>query len=256
MQISERGFLRISAQIGRSVLNHFYPPVCINCGSALGVPDTLCGACWRRLRPITRPLCPRLGLPFEVFIGTDGLSAAAIANPPEFDRARSALIHNDVARAIILRLKFGDRPELAKFCARLMLGAGAELLQEQSVLVPVPLHRVRQFQRRFNQSTELAQAMARQGGFFADPLLVRRKRSTRPQIGLSAHQREQNVAGAFEVANNVLERIKGRPVVIIDDVMTTGSTVKAVTRALRKKGVERIDVISFSRVVIGSGDPI
>ncbi len=255
-QIFGHGFLDRFSLFGRSLLDHFYPPVCINCEAALDVPDALCGGCWRKLRPITGPLCPRLGLPFEVFIGPGGLSAEAIANPPEFDRARSALVHNDVASSIISRLKFGDRPELAKFCARLMLGAGAGLLERQSVLVPVPLHRRRQWGRRFNQSSELAREMARQGGFFVDPLLVRRKRFTRPQIGLTARQRAQNVAGAFAVSSDVLERVGGRPLVIIDDVMTTGSTVNALTRALRKKGVERIDVISFSRVVIGSGDPI
>ncbi len=255
-EIFRSGFLRRSVQIGRMVLNHFYPPVCINCQAALVEPDALCARCWRKLRPISAPLCPRLGLPFEVFIGPEGLCAQAIANPPEFDRARSALVHNDVARTIISRLKFGDRPELAKFCARLMLGAGSQLLQKDSVLVPVPLHRSRQFKRRFNQSGELARQMHKQGSFALDPLLVRRQRHTRPQIGLTARQRAQNVAGAFAVTPEGIERCWGHPLVIIDDVMTTGATVSAITRALRQKGFERIDVISFSRVVIGGADPI
>jgi len=255
-QISADGFLSRPVQIGRAVLNHFYPPTCLNCAAPIVVPDALCAMCWRKLRPISAPLCPRLGLPFEVFIGTNALCAQAIANPPEFDRARSALIHNDVARSLILRLKFGDRPELAKFCARLMLAAGAELLQEQSILVPTPLHRTRQFSRRFNQSLELARQMHRQGGFMVDPLLVRRQRPTRPQIGLSARQRAKNVAGAFALDPEGIERCWGHPLVIIDDVMTTGSTVSAITRTLRQKGFERIDVISFSRVVIGGADPI
>ncbi|VAW16478.1 Competence protein F homolog, phosphoribosyltransferase domain; protein YhgH required for utilization of DNA as sole source of carbon and energy [hydrothermal vent metagenome] len=256
-RISNRtGFLKLPFRIARAVLDHFYPPVCINCEVAVLSPDTLCAGCWRKLRPISAPLCERLGLPFEVFIGPDALSAEAIADPPEFDRARSAFVHNDVARALISRLKFGDRPELAKFCARLMLGAGAQLLEKQTILVPTPLHRSRQFQRRFNQSGELARQMHKQGGFVVDPLLVIRQRPTRPQIGLTARQRAHNVAGAFAVTPDGIERCLGHPLVIIDDVMTTGATVNAITRALRQKGFERIDVISFSRVVIGGTDPI
>ncbi len=249
-----QGFLDMSSWLGRLLLDHFYPPVCIHCQAALGAPDALCAPCWRRLRPITQPLCPHLGLPFEVSIGPGALSAEAIANPAEFDRARCALVHNEVARSIVSRLKFGDRPELAKFCAGMMLVAGAELLDKESVLVPVPLHRARQFQRRYNQSCELARAMSRAGGILVELGAVRRKRSTRPQIGLNARQREQNVAGAFECSPDVLERIGGRPVIIVDDVMTTGSTLRAVTRALKAKGVGQIDVITFSRVVIGAGD--
>lgn len=243
-------------RLGAQILNHIYPPNCVHCDVAIGIADNLCPGCWSKLRPITAPLCPRLGLPFEVSIGAGALSAEAIANPPPFNRARSAVLHNDVARRIISRLKFGDRPELAKFCARLMVSAGAELFEGGDdtnglVLVPVPLHRTRQWQRRYNQSNELAKEMARLGGFDVEPLLVRRKRSTSRQIGLSAQQRVRNVAGAFEADANAFEITKGRRVVIVDDVITTGSTVSAVTRALKKSGIAHIDVISFSRVVIG-----
>ena len=238
------------------MLDYIYPPACVSCDTAVGVANSLCPKCWRGLRPITAPLCPVLGLPFEVCIGPDALSAEAIANPPPFSRARSALIHNDVASAIVSRLKFGDRPELAGFCARLMHGAGAELLagekgQKEPVLVPVPLHRVRQWQRRYNQANELARFLGRVGGLEVLPLVVRRKRATPRQIGLSASQRARNVAGAFEAMPDILEAVAGRRVVIVDDVITTGSTVSALSKTLRKTGIEQIDVISFSRVVFG-----
>lgn len=237
--------------VGRVVLDTIYPPLCLNCETALAEADALCGACFRQLRPITAPLCPRLGLPFQISLGPDAVSAEAIADPPPFDRARSAVIYNDLARALVSRLKYGDRPELAQFCARLMVGAGTELWAAGPVLLPVPLHPLRQIGRRFNQSAELARGVARLTGLPVEAALVRRVKRTRQQVGLSAEARLRNVAGAFAAHPEALARTHGRPVVIVDDVITTGSTIKAVTRALLKAGVERVDVISFARVVPG-----
>lgn len=243
-------------RFGAGLLDLVYPPTCLDCGEPVGSHSTLCPKCFRRLRPITAPYCPVLGLPFEVSLGPGALSAEAIADPPPFDRARSAVIYNEVARAIVSRMKYGDRPELAGFCARLMQSAGSELWTEEPVLVPVPLHPWRQFERRYNQSMELARALARLTGLSVDAGLVRRTRRTRQQVGLSADARERNVAGAFTPHRRVADRLKGRGVVLVDDVITTGSTVKAITRALKRAGVIKIDVISFARVVAGADVPI
>jgi ComF family protein len=240
------------AWLGGVLLDALYPPVCLSCDAPIATANALCTACFRKLRPITAPLCPVLGLPFEVSIGPNALSAAAIADPPPFDRARSAVVYNDVARALVSKLKYGDRPELARFCARLMAQACHELWGADAVLVPVPLHRTRQFSRRYNQSTELARALSRLTGIPVDPLLVLRKKKTRQQVGLSGDARQRNVAGAFVPHRDALARLRGRRAIIVDDVMTTGSTVKSVTRALKAGGAERIDVVSFARVVIGS----
>jgi ComF family protein len=133
-----------------------------------------------------------------------------------------------------------------------MAQAGHELWGQDAVLLPVPLHRTRQFSRRYNQSTELARALGRLTGLVVDPQLVRRKKATRQQVGLSADARQRNVAGAFAAHPEALQRLRGRRVIIVDDVVTTGSTVKAVTHALRKAGAERVDVLSFARVVTGT----
>lgn len=245
------GLSAAAHRFGGVLLDQLYPPVCLHCETAVQDADALCGTCFATLRPITAPLCPRLGTPFEVTLGPDTVSAAAIADPPPFDRARSAVLYNEVARRLVSRLKYGDRPELAKFCGRLMAGAGAEFWATDPVLVPVPLHRFRQFERRYNQSTELARALGRITGAAVDPLLVSRTRRTRQQVGLSADARQRNVAGAFTARPDALTRLRGRPVAIVDDVLTTGATVKAVTRALQRVGVERIDVITFARVIPG-----
>ena len=251
--------LRIGAmaqRFGGALLDLLYPPTCLDCGAPVASADALCAKCFSKLRPITAPLCPRLGIPFEVWLGPDALSAEAIADPPPFDRSRSAVLYNEVARTVVSRLKYGDRPELARFCARLMAGAGAEFWVEQPVLVPVPLHRGRQFTRRYNQSTELARALGKLTGLRVESALVARVKPTRRQVGLSRDARQRNVAAAFVARPDSIARLAGKGVVLVDDVITTGSTVKAVTRALHKAGVDKIDVMSFARVVIGVETPI
>jgi len=242
--------------VGEFMLDQLYPPLCLNCEAPIASSDGLCGACFAKLRPITAPLCPIMGLPFEVSLGPDALSAEAIADPPPFARARAAVIYNEVARTIVSRLKYGDRPELARFCARLMAGAGHELWGADALLVPVPLHPSRQRQRRYNQSGELAAGIVKLTGVAIDMHLVRRVKRTRQQVGLSHDGRARNVAGAFAVHPDLMARLRGRRVVLVDDVYTTGSTVKAVTRVLLKGGVKQVDVISFARVVIGAEMPI
>lgn len=235
--------------LGAALLDQLYPPVCLSCETPVASADALCPKCFRQLRPITAPLCPVLGLPFEVPMGPDARSAEAIAHPPPFERARSAVIYNDVALALVGRLKYGDRPELARFCARLMAQAGHELWSTDAVLVPVPLHRTRQLGRRYNQSGELARALGLLTGVSVDAELVSRRKATRQQVGLSAEARRRNVSGAFAPHPDALARLRGRRAIVVDDVITTGSTVRAVTRALKAGGADAVDVISFARVV-------
>lgn len=136
-----------------------------------------------------------------------------------------------------------------------MARAGRELLADQPVIVPVPLHRARLFERRYNQSLELARVIRRESGASLGVDLARRIRRTRQQVGLSADARERNVAGAFSIHPEAAARLGGRPVLLVDDVITTGSTVKALARAFHRAGVEEVDVLSFARVVTGSDLP-
>ncbi|MGV3490498.1 MAG: ComF family protein [Devosia sp.] len=244
------------ARVASRLLDLVYPPTCLDCGAPIASQSALCPGCFGKLRPISKPYCPVLGIPFEVSIGPDARSAEAIADPPPFERARSAVLYNEVAQAIVARMKYGDRPELAGFCARLMVPAGSDLWADKPILVPVPLHPFRQIERRYNQSAELARAVARLTGLTVDPTLVRRTRRTRQQVGLSRDARQRNVAGAFEPHPDILSKLKGRRIVLVDDVITTGATVKAIARALGRAGVHNVDVISFARVVAGAELPI
>ncbi|WP_052341847.1 ComF family protein [Salinarimonas rosea] len=226
-----------------------YPPACPSCGGALAETPGLCAACWRELTFLERPWCARLGTPFPVEIGDGALSPAAIAAPPPFARARAAVAYEGAARTLVHKLKYGDRLDVAQTLARMMLRAGRELLVDADLLVPVPLHRGRLWSRRFNQAAALAQALSRASGVPADPLVLRRVKATRTQVGLTRPQRAQNLAGALVVPKALRPRVAGRRVVLVDDVLTTGATAEAAARALRRAGAARVDVLAFARVV-------
>lgn len=238
------------------LLDQLYPPCCASCAGPIAAGDGLCARCFAQLVPITAPLCLVLGIPFDAGLGEDAVSAEALADPPPFARARAAVRYGAVAQSLSARLKYGDRTELATFCARLMAGAGHEFWGGRPLLVPVPLHMSRLRFRRYNQSLLLARSLGRQLALDVDPFLVRRHRKTRSQIGLSGDGRTRNVQGAFLAHADTVIRLRGRRVVLVDDVYTTGATVKAVTQALLRGGAENVDVLTFARVVRGDELPI
>ena len=232
-------------------LDMLFPPSCLTCDAPVIDSDGLCSDCWGKLRFISKPYCPTLGIPFAADLGANVLSAQAIANPPTFARARSAVIYDDLARQIISQFKYGDRLEFAKFCARQMVLAGCDYWGEPCVLVPVPLHWRRRLTRRYNQSQLLGDQLGALTGFKVHNDWVSRKRFTRRQVGLSSNDREDNVRGAFSVTDQFLEQYEGQRIVIIDDVVTTGATIEAIARSFRIKFRAKIDVLSFARVVMG-----
>ncbi|WP_441969208.1 ComF family protein [Microvirga sp. 2MCAF38] len=235
--------------VARAALGLLYPPTCIACHAATGEPHSLCAACWSGIRFIERPYCERLGTPFAVDLGTPLLSPAAIADPPVFARARAVAQYDGTASALIHRLKYADRPELARALGTMMTRAGAELLRETDVIVPVPLHRWRLWQRRFNQAMALANVVARQNDIPCNPSLLARVKHTRQQVGLTKTQRQENLQGAFRVPEEARPAVKGKRILLIDDVLTTGSTANAASRALLKAGAAQVDILAFARVV-------
>lgn len=241
--------LRAAAEAFRHLFDFLYPPVCIACAAPVAEPDGLCPHCWRALVPITEPLCPVLGLPFAADMGVGAISAAALAEPPPFDRARAPFAYTPISSRIVSRFKYGDHPELARFAAAAMIGAGRAFWPDDPVLVPVPLHRRRLWRRGYNQSAELARALARALDLDFAPDLTSRRRHTRQQVGLSGAERKKNVEGAFAVNQQVAARLLGRHLVLVDDVVTTGATISALAKTLRRAGFDHIDVISFARVV-------
>lgn len=256
-QVARLGAWAGMAKAGLSrVADLALPPVCLGCGRGLDAHAALCGNCWAGVDFIERPFCAITGLPFAYEAGEGAVSAAAIANPPSYARARAVMRYNEGSTRLIHRFKYNDRMEAAPAFARWLVRAGADLLAEADMVAPVPLHKRRLFSRRFNQSAELSRAVAHLAGIACAPGLLVRVRATRPQVGLSGDARRRNVAGAFRLAPGAAPLVKDRRVVLIDDVMTTGATAEACARVLVAAGAAQVSVLCLARVVPAGGASI
>jgi ComF family protein len=244
MQMAEQAVARAARWIADLVV----PPLCLACRKPLAVHDALCAACWRGVKFIRAPLCDRLGLPLPFDTGGPLVSARALADPPVYDRARAVAHFDGVVRDLIHRLKYGDHHDARRLFARWLSDAGKELLQGCDLIVPVPLNRWRLLHRRFNQAALLAAELERLTGIRSDPLALVRPKPTPSQVGLTNVQRRRNMAGAFAVPPDRTETIAGRRVLLIDDVITTGATVAACARALKRAGAARVDALALALV--------
>lgn len=240
-------------QIGEKVLDILMPPQCLNCGTLIEPGGALCLDCWQAVNFITDPHCASCGLPFE-FEGSDALSqdnlcGGCIARPPVFERARSALAYDAASSSFILTFKHADRTEAARAFAGWMARAGSDVLSEADIIAPVPLHWTRLFKRRYNQAALLGQQLSTLSGIPVFPDLLVRNRRTPSQGRLSASARRRNVNGAFQMRDKYSVDILQKRILLVDDVMTTGATASAVTRALLAGGASAVDVLTLGRVL-------
>ncbi len=233
----------------RVLLDLVLPYRCAACGDIVAGEPGFCADCWKKLSFITRPQCSQCGEPFELAVAAGTRCGACLAQPPAWSAARAVWRYEDAAREPILRLKYGDRTDLVQLFARYLAPKLPELGDAASLILPVPLHRWRLFQRTFNQSGLLVQALQRQTGWPASLSALRRIRRTRPQQGLSRADRLKNVRAAFDVPPDQRALIKGRAIILVDDVITTGATLDACARVLLRTGAADVKVLTLARVV-------
>ncbi|PJK31363.1 ComF family protein [Minwuia thermotolerans] len=238
--------LRPAARLALDVL---LPPQCFACGAEVADPARLCARCFGESDFITEPMCACCGLPFDFETEPGRVCALCAAQPPVFDRARSAVRYDEPLRQAVLGFKHGDRTDMAAGLATLLWRAGRPLLADADGVVPVPLHRRRLWRRRYNQAALLSRELAIRAGIGFLPDLLERRRPTRSQGGLSATARRRNVRGAFRLAEGAAERVRDARLVLVDDVYTTGATVEACARVLRRGGAASVDVLTVARVV-------
>lgn len=250
--VSPRRHRRLLAAGLAKIVDLIMPPICLSCQTRLDGLDALCPSCWSGISFIRPPICDCLGLPMPFDTGGRMVSAAASATPPAYDRARAVASFDGLMRDLVHDLKFRDRHDLRHLLGRWLSETGQDILVGADMIVPVPLGRLRLLQRGFNQSAILAQDVARTAGLPFEPLILTRTRKTRPQVGLTRLERLKNVSGAFVVPEVRRQAVAGRNVVLIDDVITTGATVGACARALKRAGAARVDVLALA-LVTGTG---
>jgi ComF family protein len=251
----KKGLTKGLAGSVRLALDVALPNQCAAC-RALVANAGVCASCWTKLVFIAPPYCPRLGIPFVYDPGPGILSMQAIANPPAFHRARAVVRYDEIARKLVHGLKYQDRTDLAPMMGSWMARAATDLLDDADLLVPVPLHWKRGLSRRYNQSGALARVIAQQSGVAVAHTVLKRVRSTAQQVGLSRSARALNVQGAFRVSPNAEIEIKGRRILLVDDVLTSGATADVCARTLLRAGAAQVDLVTFARVVAEAQTPI
>ncbi len=233
-----------------AALDLVFPPLCHACHAFIPHAGTLhiCTECHERLLPIVSPFCSACGVPFSG-AGGDHICSRCATSPPSFDAARGAYAHEGVISDLIHAFKYRNKTHLRRPLAQLTLAAFPDLLTHPryDLMLPVPLHRKKLASRGFNQAVLLGEIIARQACLPFDRHNLRRTRWTEPQINLSAEERRVNVRGAFAVSDPA--KVAGQRILLVDDVLTTGSTVEECAKVLKKFGAVGVDVLTVARAM-------
>ena len=239
----------------QSIVHAIYPPQCVACDMATADDHGLCGACWRETHFITGLVCDRCGTPL-----LEGESGGVARQDPDllcddcmkvarpWVHGRAVFLYAGVGRRLVLGLKHGDRTDLVPAAAAWMQKAGASLLAEADLIIPVPIHWTRLIKRRYNQAAVLAQRLSRISGVpaLADALI--RTKRTAMLDGHSRADRFAALSGAITAKPNRVPLLEGRRVILVDDVMTSGATLAAATEATYAAGAQQVCILTLARV--------
>lgn len=220
------------------------PPFCCLCGRTTD-GDGICPSCEEGFERVSRPFCVRCGDPFPSREALDHPCPVCIKKPPPFRIARSLALYKGGLAEALQALKFRGKTSLAAPLSRLLSSCDMDF-HLYDLLIPVPLHRKRLMARGFNQALLLARGLGRVHSIKVDFRLLKRVKDTPPQTGLHRKERLQNLKGAFAVTDPAL--LRGKKALLIDDIYTTGTTVRECARVLKKAGVEFVDVLTVARV--------
>ena len=249
-------FNRLLGRLAWRAIDLVLPAHCPTCDDIVASDGQLCGACFRQAGFVVDPSCGRCAVPFvsEGYAGPDRCCQTCLEQPPVWDRARSAFIYDAFSRRLILPLKYADRTENARALGRHMARAGADLLADADVVVPVPLHPARLRSRRYNQAVLLARAaIGDRGQPVLVPDVLLRHRRTAPLASRSAAERRRELKGAISVRPSRRRGLSGARVVLVDDVLTTGSTATECVIALREAGAASVALLVAARTAPRAG---
>lgn len=228
-------------------LDFLLPPTCPICRQKISDPAGLCPKCFSDLEFIGPQRCSVCGRPMDAIVPGMAVCGSCLKNPPPFHQAIAVLKYNDISKKLILAFKHGDHLELTKLLIKLINQNCSQIIEQNDILIPVPLHWSRLLKRKYNQSAIIAHKLALEHKKVYDPTILKRLKATKSQGHLSPKEREKNVKNVFGVEHS--NRIKNKHVLLIDDVYTTGSTVNECSKILLKAGAKQIDVLTLAKVV-------
>lgn len=233
----------------QTALTAIYPPRCLGCGEMVDSDFGLCGACWGQTAFVGGTVCDSCSTPLPGSSQDEVVHCdACLRAPKPWKHGRAALIYTGMGRKLVLQLKHGDRQEIAKPAAGWMRQAVADMAADNALIAPVPLHWMRLVKRRYNQSALIAAHLSMMTGHEACADLLERPRRTPSLDGKTKAERADILEGAIRVTPRRRHRIVNRPVILVDDVMTTGATLAACAEACRAAGATEVCVAVLAQV--------
>lgn len=244
---NSRRQMRVAAALA-PLVDLVFPPRCPLCGAALAGQGGLCADCWSGLAIPGEPCCTACQRPFGEGSPDGMVCGPCLANPPKHDGIAAATLYTEGSRKLVLAFKHGRRIALAPLLARLM-AAKLPMVGPDWLIVPVPLHRWRLWRRGFNQSALLGGELARATGaaLVVDGLL--RRKATPMLGGLGRAARMRALSGAIAVHPKRSSLFAGKSILLVDDVLTSGSTSEACVKALKRTGAKQVVIGCFARVL-------
>lgn len=232
------------------IIKLIFPPKCPLCEKIVEEDETLCKDCWEKIKFIKEPFCDKCSSPLEYKASKKVICAHCIQTKPLYVKLRSAVVYNSFVSKIIFKFKFYDKIHLKKFMAKLMVNAAQDIIKDIDILIPIPLHKKRLIFRKYNQSLLLVEEIAKLTNKQVIYNFIYKNKHTVPQVKLKQKDRIENIKGKFSINENYLKEIdkyKNLNFAIIDDVVTTGSTIKECIKVLNKAGIKNVYVISFAK---------
>ncbi|MDE5061772.1 ComF family protein [Wolbachia endosymbiont of Drosophila tsacasi] len=228
----------------KKATNLIFPNVCVSCEYIIDENLNLCSECNKKINFLTKHYCNVCGVVISDNIHTCG---KCIINPPPFKVLRSVFAYDQHSKNMIINFKFFDNLNYVKIYAKWIHQANRDTFQNAEVIIPIPLHKMRLFKRKYNQAALLAKELSKLSNLSYTPFAIKRLRHTVPQAGLSLKQREKNLKKAFKTSNK--EIIKNKIVILVDDVVTTGATVRSCSQEILNSGAKEVRVLSLARTV-------
>lgn len=228
----------------KKATNLIFPNVCVSCECIIDENLNLCSECNKKINFLTKHYCNVCGAVISDNIHTCG---KCIINPPPFKVLRSVFAYDQHSRNMIINFKFFDNLNYVKIYANWIHQANQNTFQNAEVIIPIPLHKMRLFKRKYNQAALLAKELSKLSNLLYTPFAIKRFRHTTPQAGLSLKQREKNLKKAFSTSNKKI--IENKIMILVDDVVTTGATVRSCSQEILNSGAKEVRVLSLARTV-------
>jgi ComF family protein len=230
----------------KNLINLIFPTRCVACESYNTQAD-ICSDCWSKLTFITKPYCNLCSLPFAYEDDQDTICGHCIKQKPQYDKAIAILKYNPDSQKLIHSFKYRDQLHILNYLVNLMSNIGKDIIQEADIIIPVAMYKYKLLKRGYNQAALLAMKIASKNKIPYLPQVLIKKKNSIAQIGLTKEQRIKNIKNTFELNSKFIKQVQGKRILLIDDVITTGSTINECCKILRKASPSKIFVLTLAK---------